>query len=250
MNENSNNNDNVICGSDAGPCAVIHHHCYQMVDLLTQCCRRSMCGLNPHALPHVPQHQAEVNEIEDLTKIRKKKPFDQGWKKQRNKKRTNNNKNDNHAAKDKKIDVNQFQRLQKMVGDMTEVTALLTEVAKDDACTVKNRKKTIEKKINPCHVDYVQMDELNDLIDNQCEKKENGLNKTLEKKDVKSIAKHECESDNKQSSNSEGESHFYPEESDFYETSSSEEGSVPSNFEDWHNNKRTRHEVKCKSYSD
>ena len=40
----------------AGPHAVIHHQCHQMVDLLMQCCRRSTCGLNPHALPHAPSN--------------------------------------------------------------------------------------------------------------------------------------------------------------------------------------------------
>ena len=90
-------------------------------------------------------------------------------KKQRNAKRNNNAKNDNITAKEKKIDanVNQFQRLQAMIGDMTEVTSLLTEVVKNDACAGNNNKNAIEKKVNPCHVDDIQMDMLNDLIDNK-----------------------------------------------------------------------------------
>ena len=77
-------------------------------------------------------------------------------KKHRNKKRKNNKKNNNHTVENA-IDENQFQRLQAMVGDMTEVTKLLTEVAKDNACTVKNeqKKKEIENKVNPCYVDHI-----------------------------------------------------------------------------------------------
>ena len=44
----------------AGMHAVIHHQHYQMVDLLTQCCRQSMGGLNPHALLYVPSEQKNV----------------------------------------------------------------------------------------------------------------------------------------------------------------------------------------------
>ena len=45
-----------------GPCTVVHHQCYQMVDLLMQHCRKTMGGLNPCALPHVPLTQKIVKE--------------------------------------------------------------------------------------------------------------------------------------------------------------------------------------------
>ena len=84
MCENSNNyKNNGNHGSDFGTHTVIHHQHYQMVDLLMQHCRRSMCRLNPHALTHMPKHQEDVNETADSKKInkRQKSLSDQGWKK-------------------------------------------------------------------------------------------------------------------------------------------------------------------------
>ena len=102
MNENySNNNTNYAAMNDdkkwngidfSGPHTVFHRHCFQMVDLLTRCCRRSMHGLNPCALPHAPpQCQEEINKMnvkheeKDLKpNLAKPKPCDghskQGWK--------------------------------------------------------------------------------------------------------------------------------------------------------------------------
>ena len=77
MNENSNSNNNVNCtermdntkwnGFDfTGPCTAHHHQHFQMVDLLMQHCRRSICGLKPHALPHAPpQYQEEIRKPEE-----------------------------------------------------------------------------------------------------------------------------------------------------------------------------------------
>ena len=70
MNQNySNNNAKCTAMNDdekwngidySGPHTVFHHQCFQMVDMLMQCCRRSMHGLNPYALPYVPpQHQKD-----------------------------------------------------------------------------------------------------------------------------------------------------------------------------------------------
>ena len=75
-----------------------------MADLLMQHCRQSMCGLNPHALPCMLQHQEDVNETKDSKKITKRQriPSDQGWKKQRNAKRHNDAKNNNIATKHRK----------------------------------------------------------------------------------------------------------------------------------------------------
>ena len=148
-----------------------------------------------------------------------------------------------------------------MVGDMIEETLLLTEVAKNDACTGNKNKNTIEKKVNPCYVDNIQMDVLNNTIDNKIEKKDDSLNKTVGEKIEKSMEKCKCEnddeeyekeyeSDDKKSSNIEGENQHYHEERDFYEMSSSEEGSVLSDFDDWFKKKIVRHKVKHKSYLD
>ena len=60
MNDNKKWNGVDFSGSHT----VFHHQCFQMVDLLMHCCRRSMHGLNPYALPHVPpQHQEEINKM-------------------------------------------------------------------------------------------------------------------------------------------------------------------------------------------
>ena len=60
-----------------------------------------------------------------------------------------------------------------MVGDVTEVTKFLTDaVQKDNACSVKKEQKKIEKKLNPCHVDHVQMSELDNLIQSYVESDE------------------------------------------------------------------------------
>ena len=62
MNDNSKIH-NVKYGIDyAGPHTVMHHQCCQMVDLVTQCCRRTMCGLNPSALPHAPSQHQEIEK--------------------------------------------------------------------------------------------------------------------------------------------------------------------------------------------
>ena len=71
MNENNNSNNNMNYvesmkwnGIDfTGPHTVMHHQCYQMVDMLMHHCRRAMCGLNPHALPHEPKYQVDINEM-------------------------------------------------------------------------------------------------------------------------------------------------------------------------------------------
>ena len=50
-------NNNEQWNSDfgfAGPCTTFHHQCFQMVDLITLNCKRTMNGLNPHALTHEP----------------------------------------------------------------------------------------------------------------------------------------------------------------------------------------------------
>ena len=53
-------NNNVPLNSDfghAGPCATFNRQHFQMVDLITLNCTRTMNPLNPHALPHEPKEQ-------------------------------------------------------------------------------------------------------------------------------------------------------------------------------------------------
>ena len=45
-----------------GPCTVMHHQHYQMVDLLMQHCRKTMGGLNPNALPYAPLKQQNAKK--------------------------------------------------------------------------------------------------------------------------------------------------------------------------------------------
>ena len=79
MNQNTNSNNNINDmdrnksmkwnGIDfTGPYTVIHHHYFQMVDALTHHCRRTLCGLNPYALPYVPQYQVDMNEMDGKMK--------------------------------------------------------------------------------------------------------------------------------------------------------------------------------------
>ena len=51
-----------------GQCTIMHHQCYQMADLLIECCRKSMGGLNPHAVPHAPSTSRIVTEDSANTK--------------------------------------------------------------------------------------------------------------------------------------------------------------------------------------
>ena len=104
MNENINRNNNfndverMKWIDFSGPCTVVHHQHFQMVDMLMHHCIRTMCGLNPYVLPYVPKLQ-DMNEKEGkkknknvqlhACKTRKKKPFNnkmenmQGCKKEK-----------------------------------------------------------------------------------------------------------------------------------------------------------------------
>ena len=104
MDRNNEINNNINYGVDfTGPHAVIHHQHHQMVDLLMQYCRRSMCGLYPHVLPHAPSKCQESDKIKGKQKEKEWKPnlsqptqidgrSKQGWKtcnKNKGKKREN-----------------------------------------------------------------------------------------------------------------------------------------------------------------
>ena len=57
----------------AGTCTAVHHQYYQMVDILMQHCRKSMGGLNPHALPYAPPTQQGVEKSNTCTMRNKNK---------------------------------------------------------------------------------------------------------------------------------------------------------------------------------
>ena len=85
MNDNIKINDDINYGVDfTGPCTVIHHQHYQMVNLLMQHCRRSMCGLNQCALTHAPSQHRESEIKKKNQEHKEKKPnlatSKQGWK--------------------------------------------------------------------------------------------------------------------------------------------------------------------------
>ena len=90
-----------------------------------------------------------------------------------------------------------------------------------------------------------------DISNNQYEKEENVSNTRLEEKEIKCTKKCENASCDQQLINYDEDSkgNFYRQESYFCVTSSSDEGCVPSAFEDWHYDKKMRCKGKCESYS-
>ena len=147
MNDNSVMNNGI---DYTGPHAVMHHQYYQMVDLLIHCCRRTMCGLNPHALPHAPLQHQDVTKKNSKQKQKDKKqnlePLKQEWHTQSRKKgKPNPNKCKNQIKDTKKFE-NRFSRLQNMTKDMSEVTEILWKTVKKqnnaNNCKEKRKLKT------------------------------------------------------------------------------------------------------------
>ena len=99
-----------------GPYTVVHHQYYQMVDLLTQFCRKTMGGLNPYALPYVPSTQPIVVEESTNAKKNDKKNVESSkWHTCKTKKgRRHKNNNKNKREKETKLFGNRFNRLQEM----------------------------------------------------------------------------------------------------------------------------------------
>ena len=129
-----------------------------------------------------------------------------------------------------------------MVGDITEVTKLLSEaVKKQNNGNEQIESKNATKDIKSYHVDSVEMSKLNDAIQSYVESdqhdKEEGSNKNTEEKesecDQKCVNESISEIIKMRDSEEDSQSYVHPDESDFYGTSSSDEGSVESNFEDW-----------------
>ena len=122
---------------------VAHHQCYQMVDLLTQCCRKPMGGLNPYALPYAPPTKQSV-EKSNAPNMRNKNDNVKSSKWhvcKKTKGRRCINKNKNKTEKETKGVVNRFSRLQDMVKDNNEVTEVIEKAVEEDKLrnTIKNK---------------------------------------------------------------------------------------------------------------
>ena len=121
MNKNySNNNTKDTAMNDnkewngidfSGLRAVFHYQYFQMVDLLMQCYRRSMCGLNLCTLPCAPpKYQEEINKMNAKCEEKILKPnlakLKQGWKMCINKKGKKNKNNKKSKVEETAIDEN------------------------------------------------------------------------------------------------------------------------------------------------
>ena len=85
----------------------------------------------------------------------------------------NNTKNTNYTEEKNVIGENCFKRLQKMVGDAAEVTKLSTNIIKkDNVCSAQKETKKIEKKLDPYHIDHIQMSALDNVVQSYTESNE------------------------------------------------------------------------------
>ena len=235
----------------AGPYTVVHHQHYQMVDLLMQCCRKTMGGLNPHALPHAPSAQQIVAEESKNNKRNNNKNVESSkwhaWKTKKGRRYKNNNKN--KKEKETKIFSNRFSRLKELAQDNHEVAEVLEKAVDEEKHLNINKVENTSNKYDAdsadmCTLDaeiqkYVEHDN-NEGIQNNRNSNENiddNSNKTNEESDEE----HACEEESKHDSEKERIAWrlLNPDaNSDYSET---DEGSVESNFELWYNNR-----TKCK----
>ena len=240
-----------------GPHAVMHHQYYQMVDLLTQCCRRTMCGLNPLALPCTPlQHQdvtKKNSKQKQKDKIQNLEPSKQQWKTHRKKKGKRNPNQHKNQVEETKIFGNRFSRLKEMTKNMNEVTEVLWETVKEQNNATnceeikKNEKEDAENK-NECNVDSVDINKLDEEIKKYVENDKSmneSSNKIVENENIEEniddnnveINENEENSDIESSdcSDNYGECSENPndyDEEEFYSNSDSEI-SIESSFEKW-----------------
>ena len=255
MNDNSAMNNGV---DHAGPHAVMHHQHCQMVDLLMQHCRRTMCGLNPHALPHAPLQHQDVTTKNSKQKQKDEQqnlePSKKEWHTCRKKKgKQNPNKNKNQVKETNNFK-NRFNRLQDVTKDMNEVTEILWETVKEqnnaNNCEEKkeNDNEHADEK-NECNVDSVEINKLDEEI-RKCVENEQSDNESMNKivenanieheknvqenidDDSKKIKEHEENIESSDCSDNYGEcdDDFYEEE---FHSNSDSERSVESSFEKW-----------------
>ena len=138
-----------------GPYTVVHHQYYQMVDLLIQHWRRTMGGLNPYALPHVPPTPKSDAERTSNKMNNKKNAESTKWHARKTKK-GRGCKNNNNKKKEKKtrLFTNRFSRLAEMVEDEHEITDVLETAVDEEGNSNMIKKKTTR---NACNVDSADM---------------------------------------------------------------------------------------------
>ena len=145
-----------------------------------------------------------------------------------------------------------------MVGDMTEVTQLLINaVQKQNNGNEQIERKNNNKYIKSCRVYSVEMSKLNEIIQSYVEsdqhEKEEYSNKSMKEKELefaqKCVHASISEMRKRREPEEDSQNYMHPDESDYYGTSRSDEGSVESNSEDWCKRK-IKHKGKHKSYSD
>ena len=83
------------------------------------------------------------------------------------------NKKENYAEEEYAIDENRFKQLQIMIGDVTEVTKLLTNITiEENTYFVIKEQKKLEKKLNLYHIDDILMHILDNVIQSFIESNE------------------------------------------------------------------------------
>ena len=254
-----------------GPHTVAHHQYYQMVDLLIQHCRRTMGGLNPHALPHAPPTPQIVTESTNNKMNNTKNAEFSKWHACKTKK-GRGYKNNNNKKKEKKTKLfgNRFSRLAEMVQDNQEVTDVL-ETAVDEEINLKMIKENttrnaynvdsadmsmldaeIQKYVDQDHNEGIQNNiNLNENVDDTSNKTDVNQNESNEESEYDSeTERHECwlahpDSDSERNEDSEHDSEkerleyrcrLMHQDSDC-EYSDESVASVASNFELWNNDR-------------
>ena len=191
-----------------GQYTVVHYQCYQMVDLLTQCCRKMKDGLNPYAVPYAPSTSQIVTEESTNNKKNNNNNVEpskwhtcetkKGWKQK------NNNKN--KREKKTKSFGNRFSRLQEMVQDNHEVTEAIEKAVDEDKLqdTIKN-----ENEQNKHNVDSVEIHTLDAEIQKCMEQDNNeGIQQKMNENETTENNSNATDADldvNKNESNEESE---------------------------------------------
>ena len=242
----------------AGPYTVVHHQCYQMVDLWIQYCRKTMGGLNPCALPYAPSSQQIVTEKSTNNKKNNKKNAESSkWHACETKKgwRCKNNNNKNKQEKETKIFGNRFNRLKEMAQDNHEVAEVLEKAVDEETHLNINKEENTSNKYDVDSADMHILDteiqkhaehDNNEGIQNNRnlnENAEDNSNKTDEESDEE---QHACEEESEYDSVKDRIAWRLANpdaDSDYSET---DDGSVESNFEFWYNS-RTKHKNKYHS---
>ena len=184
----------------AGQCTIMHHQYYQMVDLLIECCKKSMGGLNPHAAPCAPSTSRIVAEESAKTKKKNNNNFESSkwnksskWNTCRTKKgRRNQNNNKNIKEKNMKIVSNRFSRLQETTQDAKEVMDRIEKAVDEIKHATINEEKE-ESKENMHDADIVDINTL-DAETHKCaehDKQNNNNNDELSENKTNNIEKDE-----------------------------------------------------------